>query len=104
MFKLPYTNTDGLPVSKSIQTVDDIIHYCNELTDLHKIYDIFEEYYGEDRVDIQYINQETLDQTIRLTPSLLYPEKVSIFDLIVYFPEITITNDYKENQTFHFHY
>ena len=67
MFKLPYTNTDGLPVSKSIQTVDDIIHYCNELTDLHEIYDIFEEYYGEDRVDIQYINQETLDQTIRLT-------------------------------------
>ena len=99
MFKLPYTNTDGLPVSKSIQTVDDIIHYCNELTDLHKIYDIFEEYYGEDRVDIQYINQETIDQTIRLTPSLLYPEKVSIFDIIVYFPEIIITNDYKETHT-----
>ena len=99
MFKLPYTNTDGLPASKNIQTVDDIIHYCNELTDLHKIYDIFEEYYGEDRVDIQYINQETLDQIIIHTPSLLYPEKVSIFDIIVYFPEITITNDYKETHT-----
>ena len=98
MFKLPYTDTDGLPVSKSIQTVDDIIHYCNELTDLHKIYDIFEEYYGEDRVDIQYINQETLDQIISLS-SLVYPERVSIFNIIVYFPEITITNDYKETHT-----
>jgi hypothetical protein len=98
MFKLPYTDTDGLPVSISIQTVDDIIHYCNELTDLHKIYDIFEEYYGEDRVDIQYINQETLDQFI-LTSTLLNPERVSIFNIIVYFPEITITNDYKETHT-----
>lgn len=98
MFKLSYTDTDGLPASKNIQTVDDIIHYCNELTDLHKIYDIFEEYYGEDRVDIQYINQETLNQIISLS-SLVYPEKVSIFNIIVYFPEITITNDYKETHT-----
>lgn len=98
MFKLLYIGTDGLPASKNIQTVDDIIHYCNELTDLHKIYDIFEEYYGEDRVDIQYINQEALDQIIPLS-SLLYPEKVSIFNIIVYFPEIIITNDYKETHT-----
>ena len=97
MFNLLYTDTDGLSVSKSIQTVDDIIHYCNELTDLHKIYDIFEEYYGEDRVDIQYINQETLNQIISLP--LSYPKKVSIFNIIVYFPEITITNDYKETHT-----
>ena len=50
-----------------------------------KVYDIFKEYYGEDKVDIQGLpdySKETLDES-----------SLNIF-ILVYFPEVRVTNEY----------
>lgn len=49
----------------------------NENNPVLNVYEVFKDYYGEERVDIQYNGNST--------------------DIIVYFPKVTVTNEYSES-------
>lgn len=67
--------------------------YNRFLENINNVYDIFKDYYGEDRVDLIDVISE--DSYIRINTGLLpcLPSNKRPY-ILVYFPEVTITNEH----------
>jgi hypothetical protein len=72
-----------------------ITSYDNKLNKLKEIYDIFVDYFGKDRVDVQGIPKKE--------DFIKYPSSIATsFDnafILVYFPEVTVTNEHDKSIT-----
>lgn len=67
--------------------------YSKFIENINKVYDVFKDYYGEDRVDLLDVISE--ESYINCNKSLLSPILPSNSRpyILVYFPEVTITNE-----------
>lgn len=89
----------------------EIQDICNQILYYpNKIYEIFCDYFGEERVDLQVITEETikdffLEECSKNLEELLenkdlylcnFNSLYRIYNILVYFPEVRITNEYDE--------
>ena len=88
-------------VTCEIKTQEELIDYCENKSNFYKIYNLFVDYYGEENVDIQYISTEkitTIDNNLYYKDDYSY-RNIVLFDIIVYFSTITLTNENSESYT-----
>lgn len=88
-------------VTCEIKTQEELIDYCENKSDFYKIYNLFVDYYGEENVDIQYISAERIaeiDNNSYYNDDYYY-KHIVLFDIIVYFSTITLTNENSESYT-----
>ena len=93
-------NTDN-NVTCEIKTQEELIDYCENKSDFYKIYNLFVDYYGEENVDILYTSTAKItiiDNNPYYKEDYHYRDVV-LFDIIVYFSTITLTNEDSESYT-----
>lgn len=69
----------------------NVMSYKEYLDNINKVYGIIKEYFGEDRTDLQVVQEDVFK---------IYEEGISnniITFILIYFPEFTITNEFGEN-------
>lgn len=84
--------------SCEIKTQRDLIDFCENKSDFHKIYEMYVDYYGEENVDIKYLETEEIENIDFLNSDIEYKRTI-LFNIIIYFNTITLKNENLESYT-----